>query len=644
MKTCIWIVAAALLPLGCGGDGVPSAQGMSPDVPRAWEGAPLKANQRHAAIDAAALKFKALVDAHDSKPFESLALWMRGQKSLWSYAAGSEGSRTVSARFVDGRKFLFLDNFAFNQERASQPFPASLVREDEILKGKTGVVFSGQREEFIGQGDSFLKAIGYLKEAGYSVAGIKPLTLASLKAFGKPSFAIVHAHGGVWTGAGTEYMISSEEKVTDATEALYAADLDAGNLAYTCNGLLARLGLSSRGRYLVGSGWVRKYWSFGEGAMAILYACNSGSASAAAFREAVFGKAGGKATIIGWNGPASNLAAPAIVRLVDRMTAANREEPQTYGNRAFDFTDTWAYLRRVGLTSDPNGTQLARFVRGEAPAFLPAIKRLTFQEGDEMILEGDFGNQEGTVTVGGAPVTLLSWGPSEISVRLPKKGAGSNGDVVVRVLGRDSEPRILMSYRPTMEYWIQTKSSTSNWKTALTFQPHIWADLYEVRNSVDQDVFHEKQAFGIASDSKLSWKSSGFAQGSDGTAIASGEGSTTQEESGMFSGDQNAKLHRLEFAVRVPAKARTIWTAPSGTTSSGIYFAPIKPIVDEVTVDNPLGVVYLKLTPPNHGAPDAAGQRKILASSRSKASGKSTFYLRWVFVEPETPFRDGLPR
>ncbi len=71
---------------------------------------------------------------------------------------------------------------------------------------------------------------------------------------------------------------------------------------------------------------------------------------------------------------------------------------------------------------------------------------------DELTLVGEFGTQQGKVTVGGTELAVKSWSASTIVATLPRSGAGSVGDVIVEVRGAKSNARQLTAWSLPLRY------------------------------------------------------------------------------------------------------------------------------------------------------------------------------------------------
>jgi hypothetical protein len=94
-----------------------------------------------------------------------------------------------------------------------------------------------------------------------------------------------------------------------------------------------------------------------------------------------------------------------------------------------------------------------------------------------MKLEGAFGADQDTVTVGGTKVQIQSWSPTEIVCNLPQDAVG---DVLVTVRGLKSNPRPLTEWDAPLQYKWVVKGGVFTWQGSGTLKYRL--DVSGFRN------------------------------------------------------------------------------------------------------------------------------------------------------------------
>jgi hypothetical protein len=136
------------------------------------------------------------------------------------------------------------------------------------------------------------------------------------------------------------------------------------------------------------------------------------------------------------------------------MLGGNKFEPENPEQRPFEWQMVMAHMENHDV--DPHTGAKLKAYPGAAPTpqiLAPSIKRMYVVEQENwLILEGDFGQDQDKVTVGGSPRPIVSWAPDKIVVTLALSGQGSSGDVEVTVKDHKSNVRQLTEWAFTMQY------------------------------------------------------------------------------------------------------------------------------------------------------------------------------------------------
>ena len=214
---------------------------------------------------------------------------------------------------------------------------------------------------------------------------------------------------------------------------------------------------SSARHYWFTAAFVDTYMNFGLDSLVWFNACQSHNALSAAFVQACINAGAG--LYVGWNrrtnGP-DCLACGTFI--LDRLIGSNTTNPREIPpQRPFEYVRVWQDMARQGLPSGLVYTAGS----GNFGMLAPSIGYVLINEfDDEAHLFGNFGNpaaSEREVLIGGVSVDVKSWVPGKIVVDLPQNGAGSSGDVEVRVRGHKSNIRRITKWRFDVAYdWLHT--------------------------------------------------------------------------------------------------------------------------------------------------------------------------------------------
>lgn len=227
-------------------------------------------------------------------------------------------------------------------------------------------------------------------------------------------------------------------------------------------------------RYGINYRFVERYWEFEPNSVVVIFACNSATVlvpdepatvSAEMFIAACHRKGAG--VYVGWTEVVSAQGGDAIEYYTDRLLGANKVKPEPWKQRAFPSEEVLADMDRKGIRRDADHGALLvarRNPNTRADAILaPSIRHLEVDESrSELALVGLFGDQEGTVSVGGQEAAILEWKPDKVRVRLAPPGQdGAHGPVVAKVFEHSSNTRWLSMWQPQLKYtWVETSRST----------------------------------------------------------------------------------------------------------------------------------------------------------------------------------------
>jgi hypothetical protein len=595
---------------GGGGGGIPfgglPSGGVDPD---GGDGeSAFTADERSAITRRAHDKYEELMAAHTPDAMLALGQWMRTQPEYTDAGASAD---SAWARFTDGRYFLYTDGWRPVTLSTDDTVEPELRAGDRLAKA--GLV-AGKKEipgsdlaviMSADDGDSFDEVKGMqqkvakmLQDQGWRIHGDRSFTVESMLALANVEMGIFYlaAHGGIFGPSNQkEYCFITETRATAENEAKYRADFRTGRLIYNRDRNLEKEASGEKlpPCFAVTASFVQKYLKFSDGALAVTLCCHSGSPEAEAFRGAL---AGGKAvTIVGWDGSGNDYGARSMEYMFDRLTSANTRNPAAPHNRAFDMDDVWEYMGRTA-TRDIRPNLLVSpevWERWEVPkgdAYIkrfgngfdlsnPVIAELETDYGDKLVLHGNFGSEQGVVSVGGTELAVQTWENDKIELVLPtgkSDPAGSHGDVVVTARKRKSNRRVLTSWRGTVTYLYEDLAPEGDEGTLynkVEIDFHMRGDAHARRTEVSGELRANTWNLALASDSTATYRAAGERR-SGGHVLKSYSGSgdlsyvdRAQTGSGTtFSmiGRVDAPLERMELMFFQPLDRLMTQTDASG--------------------------------------------------------------------------------
>lgn len=168
--------------------------------------------------------------------------------------------------------------------------------------------------------------------------------------------------------------------------------------------------------------------------------------------------------VVGWDGLCPRPEGAALARyLADRLLALNDVEPQTPRQRPFTFDQVFAHMaatRTISftLTDGPGRLTWSRGTAGETTTSgVPVVSGGYYIPPSSVYphpfvnLQGYFTRPQGHVYLGDTECTVSAWSETAITATVPETGPDSAGDLVVRVLGLDSNPLRMTRFDGTID-------------------------------------------------------------------------------------------------------------------------------------------------------------------------------------------------
>ena len=260
--------------------------------------------------------------------------------------------------------------------------------------------------------------------------------------------------------------------------------------------------------YGITADFVREYMSFGENSFVYIMSCSSDHPE---MRSAFLDK--GADAYAGWSQPvAVGGAYKAAMFLFDRLLGTNEVAPvENPRQRPFDLNAVYANLKERGLHK-VGEAELNLWTRpGESLVLMPSVAYLEVREdSDELFLYGLFGSEEGEVTIKCVSTPVTHWAQDVIAVQLPVEGSGSAGDVIVKVLGHESNTVPLTEWRGEMRYVFVSQLPAPDLRTEVVIQAHFRADVHPYRKEPGKPPEERQDVhFVLADDSTAEWQMTG---------------------------------------------------------------------------------------------------------------------------------------
>lgn len=296
--------------------------------------------------------------------------------------------------------------------------------------------------------------------------------------------------------------------------------------------------------YAVNEKFIRQYMSFGSNAIVFLNVCYTANSHllVGKFRSAFFAKGAG--AVLGWTELCQAASAFDAARyFVDRLMAKNEFQKENPEQRAFSTKEILQDMARKGKDKDGNSTLKAFYGSATNVGLRPTIKSMLRDElNDYLILYGEFGDETGKVLVNNVPATIVGgWGSPVLITRIPDRGLGSDGPVIVEVNGKKSKERMLTSWRGTFTFSYTDSTPRSTLKETGTANIHIRMDVDDYRETAGGAILPpDPRVFYAAGDSTLSWHCEGEVRDDSGVNLSwDGGGSPPMIRTGI-TGPMNA--------------------------------------------------------------------------------------------------------
>ncbi|MCB1219065.1 MAG: hypothetical protein H7A35_06545 [Planctomycetales bacterium] len=467
-------------------------------------GSGLSFEEHSAVLDAITEKIGNLNTETSAEQDQELADFIGGLPNV--EASGSfEGN--AWGRFSDGRCFIVCKNREPDMAGAQA---SSLELRDTSTVGVPASELADFFNSF-GTGTVYHSPVedlkGIFEDKGYTPFA-DPAYVSYLKVVKNSGVFYIDAHGGtaVQRDDAHQYAIWTDEPYTAENEVALGDDLDANRLLY----MFAKDAAGNEvWKYAFSDEFVSEYMTFSANSVVFINACNSGTATDMidAFHTA------GATVYLGWtvsvrDSDANEAAAHFFDRVLGANVLSRTENPPI---RPFNYLDTLTdmYTRGVSIFYPvkyppmvPKNQVFTKLIFStddgdETSGFWllsPTISNMQMSDqSGELFLQGDFGDHEGVVTVGGEEVTVTQWDPVTLVCEIPDSGPGSSGDVIVYVRGHPSNVRQLTDWRGTFDFKAQGQGSLER---SVSFDIHFRADIGDWRMFPATDPLL-KGAFGF---------------------------------------------------------------------------------------------------------------------------------------------------
>lgn len=451
-------------------------------------GGTVTAEQRRAAVDSVIAFAESLTG---SPAQDNVQIVEFARRLSVVEAAGIEGGNAW-ARFKDGKLLLIggfrptlegegqqLDRTAGSPSMttypsAAVPFSSNAVTgvPDMPATNQIRILNSlGPAFDPVTFGDGFTSTVQDLKDwfshdvGGYFMPGTDRAEVNDLKGAWGDGVFYMSAHGAkgrLRDGSGL-YGIWTSTPVTPTNDILYANDLDSGYLCiYAAVHDRTPIPIPGRGQwathYAITPKFVRKYISFAPNSFVFFNACLSDDAD---FRQACIDK--GASLYAGWSNYADPTSALKTARyLYDRLLGVNKAMPrENPPQRPFEwglyFTDMAAKGLDKASTAEHGLCELKMTqTNGDFSFLAPSIVAVSaFQMEKEIHIGGRFGSDPGLaveITLGGRQLQIKRWRHDNVICEAPMQGAGSAGDLQVKIRGRKSNVFQITEWRGEFNY------------------------------------------------------------------------------------------------------------------------------------------------------------------------------------------------
>ncbi|MCW3053743.1 MAG: hypothetical protein JWN14_2913 [Chthonomonadales bacterium] len=511
-----------------------------------------------AVMDAADIKFAGIIKStmdHDARN-QQMATWLKSRPEF-ADAGVTAGTDCAWGRLKNGQLYVATSSFIPGETRAAAPGrsvssgPAPVVptvkrsmpnadsSRPAFADSQRGVTRAAapapnlpsglQARVLISLDPNFYdppnnKIADMLRDHKYTVIQ-QSATIENLKHVQGDNAFWWGTHGTIaWdsTNQKSFWAVWTANDITDADNVTYKADLDDRSLVF----FSAAYKLDADGnsivktRYAITYKFIDKYnWTFGKNAFLFMDCCHSDNG---AIVRDMGNRPGGVAATYGWSGSVLVSAAwEAGIFAFDRLLGGNQAEPkESVPQRPFDSSEVYFELKDLGMDKGGGDTRLISRVASSI-ALSPSISYMEMSERiqespmrgkSKLTLHGIFGDDKGTVKIGGVEVPIDSWATDKIECEpadLP--GAGFSGDVQVISHDRPSNAVSLTQWHGKLTYDIDILPSVvSTAHATITADVYFRGDVHKYREFAGRPVLPPKLFnFRASQGSTCHWQVTG---------------------------------------------------------------------------------------------------------------------------------------
>jgi len=491
--------------------------------------------QRKAALDDLTTFLNDLPAENQDNDNQAMVEYLLSRPEFVAAAISSDG--TVWGEFSDGRLLFIFNNRTLDaggeQSSARPPgrggisskhAPLNLAAPPALLTAASVPAPAATAKGELPQSDRtyLLSAMGtwwpdatpdlekWFGDSGYDVVNSAP-TVEMLKGVSDSGVFYLDTHGGkIDDFHGKKvYGLWTATPIDSFNETLLRSDIEAGRVAYAAAKHDKFDGKPRYAQhYIITDDFVTEYMSFAPNSFVFINACSSNMEE---MRKAFLAQ--GASVYAGWSITVDGNFADKTARfLFDRLLGTNKgPEPEMPKQRPFDYIAIKGNMGERNLLTDPGGSTLT-FTQGSGnfALLMPSIAYMDVEEeSDELFIYGMFGSEKGTVTIGGQNADVRNWEQELVVVHLADTGAGSAGDVVVKVRDHESNTAPLTEWRGEVRYDVNADSLAPNLITTVVMNAHFRGDVHPYREEPGHDPVEREVTFVLAGDSTATWAMEG---------------------------------------------------------------------------------------------------------------------------------------
>lgn len=456
-------------------------------------------------------------------------------KSLDTIASAANVDGIVRLVFKSGTKRAFIAN----RSAASTTAPAIALPRQNLPNGKQALVMNGFGT--YNDAGAAKNIAGMLSRAGYSVTATSP-SMATLSTLSAKDVIFISTHGFYDPDTKHFWMWTSDNvadpSLTDDTDPVvqkYGKDMV--TCVLSASGDNTDPGFHKMDHhYCVSEKFLAGHLNTKTGGLIVIDSCEA--ALPGSPLPGIVSAPGG-AVVLYNNAIDSDLGGKADCYIFDRILVDNVKSgasipKETPPQRPFDLSAVVqdARGRKPAIvpfqTSKSTSKVTTDWVVTGNALLSPSIEFVTLDGYRKTAsITGNFGSKQGTVTIGGANMTIKKWGSTQIDLQDVPETA--HGDVVVAVDGRESNKVKLTYWQLILNY---KESGPDNFEVKDTMVLNIRADVHDFREKPHAATQKSLVTFSCDKDSKATWSASGTSNG----VVLTGSGSTTMISPSDFTG------------------------------------------------------------------------------------------------------------